>query len=127
MQQAGTHRKRTTHELGALVSYSVIAGWSLLLTTSLTFGYWNLRHVLYFITMFTMAHVALIPLYWLRLRNGYLAGAVIGTAYMIGGVFVNSPPPWVTDPSPINVLVWGLVYSIGTIGVYFSVKSYQDA
>lgn len=113
--------------MGALVSYSVIAGWSLLLTASLNFSYWNLWHVTYFITMFTMAHVALIPLYWLRIRSGYLAGAVIGFAYMIGGVFIDSPPPWVTNPNPLNVLVWGLVYSIGVLGVYFSVKSYQGA
>jgi hypothetical protein len=46
---------------------------------------------------------------------------------MIGGVFVNYPLPWVTNPNPLNVLVWGMVYSIGTIGVYFSIKSYQRA
>ena len=113
--------------MGALASYSVIAGWSLLLTASMNFNYWNLRHVTYFITMFTIAHVALFPLYWLRIRNGYLAGAVIGLAYMIGGVFVDSPPPWVTNPNPLNVLVWGMVYSIGILGVYFSGKSYQGA
>jgi len=127
MRQAGTYRKRTAHEMGALASYSVIACWSLLLTASLNFRYWNLWHLTGFIAMFTMAHVALVPLYWLRIRNGYLAGAVIGLAYMIGGVFVDFPPPWVTDPSPLNVLGWGLVYSIGILGVYFSVESYKGA
>jgi hypothetical protein len=33
----------------------------------------------------------------------------------------------VTDPSPLNVLGWGLVYSIGILGVYFSVESYKGA
>ena len=56
MRQAGTYRKRTTHEMCALASYSVIAGWSLHLTASLSFGYWNLWHVTYFITIFTIAH-----------------------------------------------------------------------
>jgi hypothetical protein len=113
--------------MGALASYSAIAGWSLLLTASLNFRYWNQGYMVGFITMFTMAHVALVPLYWLRIRNGYLAGAVIGLAYMISGVFVNYPPPWVTNPNPLNVLAWGLVYSIGILGVYFSVKSYHGA
>jgi hypothetical protein len=113
--------------MGALASYSVIACWSLLLTSSLNVSNWNLRLVTSFITIFTMAHVALIPLYWLRIRNGYLAGTVVGLSYMIGGFFVDFPPPWVTNPNPLNVLGWGMVYSIGALGVYFILKSYQGA
>ena len=127
MRQAGTYRKRTSHEMGALASYSAIAGWSLLLTASLNVRHWNQGYMVSFITMFTMALVALIPLYWLRIRSGYLAGAIIGLVYMIGGAVINYPPPWVTNPNPLNVLVWGMVYSVGAIGVYLSLKSYQGA
>jgi len=55
-----------------------------------------------------------------------IIGSIIGIIYMLGGVVVDPPAPWVSDPSIGSVLMWTTVYAVGVLGVYFSSKAYQQ-
>ena len=119
------NRNLTGNEKKAITSYALIAVWGLVLSGSTAFPFRN-YNVINFINFFTMALICLLPLYMLRVRISYLIGSIIGIIYMIGGVVVDPPAPWVSDPSIGSLLMWTTVYAVGVLGVYFSSQAYQQ-
>ena len=119
------HRNLTGNEKGAITSYALIAVWGMTLSGSTAFPFRNFA-VINFINLFTIAIICLLPLYLLRVRISYLIGSIIGIIYMLGGVVIDPPAPWVSDPSIGGILMWITVYAVGVLGVYFSSKAYQQ-
>ena len=119
------HRYLTGNEKGAITSYALIAVWGMIISGSTAFPFRNYTAI-NFINLFTMTLICLLPLYLLRVRISYLIGSIIGIIYMLGGVLVNPPAPWVSDPSIESLLMWSTVYAVGVLGVYFSSKAYQQ-
>jgi len=119
------NRNLTGNEIGAIASNTVIAIWGLILSSSVRFPFKNYA-VISFINLFTMALIILLPLYLLRVKTSYLVGSIIGILYMLGGILVDPPVPWVSDPSIGSLLMWTTVYAVGVLGVYFSSKAYQQ-
>jgi hypothetical protein len=126
MEQKNTNARLTSSQKRAVLSYSAIALWGLIISTSIGFPFRDIR-VTSFINFFTMALTCLIPLYILKVRKSYLAGSIIGLVYMIGGFIVDPPAPWLSNPSISCLLMWLSVYTVGSIGVYSSLSAYQQS
>jgi hypothetical protein len=126
MGHKNTTPKLTSSQKRAVLSYSAIALWGYLLSSSARFPFRDL-HVISFINLFTMALTCLIPLYILQVRDSYRVGAVIGILYMVGGFVIDPPAPWLSNPSFVSLLMWLSVYTVGTLGVYYSSLAYQQS
>ena len=125
MEKQLKNRNLTGNEKGAIISYAIIAMWGFVLSSSSAFPFRNYT-VINFINFFTMTLICLLPLYLLRVRTSYLIGSIIGIIYMLGGVLVDPPAPWVSDPSIGSLLMWTTVYAVGVLGVFFSSRAYQQ-
>jgi hypothetical protein len=126
MEQKNKMQELTSSQKRAVLSYSAIALWGYLLSSSVSFPFKNL-HVISFINLFTMALTCLIPLYIFQVRDSYRVGSIIGVIYMVGGFVIDPPAPWFSNPSFLSLLMWLFVYAIGTVGVYYSSLAYHQS
>lgn len=119
-----TNSRYSRSEARALASFTAIAVWSLFLSMSVrpSFLNWSVVTV---VRVFTAALVCVVPLYAVRSRISYLAGAVIGVAYMVLGALIDPPAPWVSNPSVVSVFAWSAVYVTGIVAVYYSLKAFS--
>ena len=124
--EQNTKAKLTLSQIRAILSYTSIAIWGYILSSSARFPFRD-QHVISFINLFTMLLTCMIPLYLLQVRDSYRIGSIIGAVYMVGGFIIDPPAPWLSNPSVLSLLMWLSVYAVGTIGVYYSSQAYQQS
>jgi hypothetical protein len=126
MEQVNKNTKLTSNQKRAALSYSAIALWGFFLSSLSIYPFRDIK-VISFINLFTMALTCLIPLYLLKVRGSYLTGSIIGLVYMIGGFVIDPPAPILSNPSIGSLLMWLSVYTVGTLGIYYSSLAYQES
>ena len=81
-----------------------------------------------FFGILTFVFWVLVPLYWLRIRIGYIVGLLFCIVGVIGGVGVvpGVEPIWLVVPGTIFTFSLGLIWIINLACAYFSYRVLQE-
>ena len=81
-----------------------------------------------FFGILTIVFWVLVPLYWLRIRIGYIVGLVFCIVGLVGGVGVvpGVEPIWLVVPGTIFTFSLGLIWIINLACAYFSYRVLQE-
>jgi CubicO group peptidase (beta-lactamase class C family) len=116
----------TFYQTGAAAAILVVAVWGVAVLSSLlvTPGSADRMELTYFGTLI-IAYLVLAPLYWKRVRWGYLAGIVIIFGSFVGAGFAAWEGVLFFSWSAYNLSVI-IVYMIALMGLFFSYKSFRE-
>jgi CubicO group peptidase (beta-lactamase class C family) len=116
----------TFYQTGAIAAMLVVAVWGLAVLLSLLVipGSADRMELTYFGTLI-IAYLVLAPLYWKRVRWGYVAGIVLVIGSFVGAGYAAWEGVLFFSWSAYNLSVI-IVYIIALTGLFFSYKSFRE-
>ncbi len=111
---------------GALLAHIAITIWNIAilvlhLLEPLDINQFEITVLITLVSVF----ITLIPIYWLRIRGGYLVGILVYVVMLVAGVNAIAEKNYFFSFSLYNLSVI-LIYLVAIVGVYLNFKAYQQ-